>query len=147
MERRDFLAKACLMCGAGMVAVAAVSSLKSCKTAESAGEASAEALQVLNGKINIPVAEMASSRLKSFKIKGLSNNLLIVKNGESDYKSYLMKCTHAGAKLYADGETIICNLHGSNFNLEGKATKGPAKDPLISYPVSVNGDKLVISVS
>jgi uncharacterized protein YbjT (DUF2867 family)/nitrite reductase/ring-hydroxylating ferredoxin subunit len=53
-------------------------------------------------------------------------------------------CTHRQAPLSEgslDGTTVTCPLHGAQFNVwTGAVLRGPAKDPLETYPVSVDGD-------
>ncbi len=148
MKRRDFLSKSCLMCGAAAVSVVAVTSLESCKTTESASGSGAvsEGFQVLNNQVLIPVAEMSASRLKTFKVKGLPKELLLVKNGETQFEAYLMRCPHAGGTVKAEGSDLVCALHGSRFDLNGKVTKGPSKEGLKRYTVSVEGKSLVVSM-
>jgi nitrite reductase/ring-hydroxylating ferredoxin subunit len=146
MKRRDFLSKSCLMCGAAAVSVVAVTSLESCKTTESTSGAVSEGFQVLNNQVLIPVAEMSASRLKTFKVKGLPKELLLVKNGETRFEAYLMRCPHAGGTVKAEESDLVCALHGSRFDLNGKVTKGPSKEGLKRYPVSVEGKSLVVSM-
>jgi nitrite reductase/ring-hydroxylating ferredoxin subunit len=54
------------------------------------------------------------------------------------------KCTHRGGPLNEgtlDGSTVTCPLHGSQFNVcTGAVLRGPARDPLKTYPVIVEGD-------
>ncbi len=136
------------MCGSVAVGAVAVTSLESCKTTEAAAGSGAapEGLQVVNNQIRIPASEMASSRLKTFKVKGLSKELLLVKNGEKEYSAFLMRCPHAGGTVKADANDLVCALHGSRFDLSGKVTKGPSKEGLPVYPVKVDGTDLLISV-
>jgi nitrite reductase/ring-hydroxylating ferredoxin subunit len=148
MKRRDFLSKSCLMCGAAAVSVVAVTSLESCKTTESTSGsgAASEGLQVLNSQVRIPLAEMSALRLKTFKVKGLPKELLLVKNGETEFEAYLMRCPHAGGTVRAEDSDLVCALHGSRFDLKGKVTKGPSKEGLKSYLVSIEGKIVVVSV-
>jgi nitrite reductase/ring-hydroxylating ferredoxin subunit len=40
-----------------------------------------------------------------------------------------------------DGTTVTCPLHGAQFNVwTGAVLRGPAKDPLKTYHVTVDGD-------
>jgi nitrite reductase/ring-hydroxylating ferredoxin subunit len=40
-----------------------------------------------------------------------------------------------------DGTTVTCPLHGAQFNVwTGAVLRGPAKDPLQTYRVNVDGD-------
>jgi uncharacterized protein YbjT (DUF2867 family)/nitrite reductase/ring-hydroxylating ferredoxin subunit len=54
------------------------------------------------------------------------------------------KCTHRQGPLSEgklDGSTVTCPIHGSQFNVcTGELLRGPAKDPLKTYRVIVDGD-------
>jgi nitrite reductase/ring-hydroxylating ferredoxin subunit len=54
------------------------------------------------------------------------------------------KCTHRQGPLSEgklDGSTVTCPIHGSQFNVcTGEVLRGPAKDPLRTYRVIVDGD-------
>ena len=53
-------------------------------------------------------------------------------------------CTHRQGPLSEgslDGTTVTCPLHGAEFNVwTGAVLRGPAKDPLKTYAVTVDGD-------
>jgi uncharacterized protein YbjT (DUF2867 family)/nitrite reductase/ring-hydroxylating ferredoxin subunit len=54
------------------------------------------------------------------------------------------RCTHRQGPLSEgtlDGSTVTCPLHGAQFNVwTGAVLRGPAKDPLKTYAVTVDGD-------
>jgi len=54
------------------------------------------------------------------------------------------RCTHRQGPLSegtVDGSTVTCPLHGAQFNVwTGAVLRGPAKDPLKTYSVTVDGD-------
>jgi uncharacterized protein YbjT (DUF2867 family)/nitrite reductase/ring-hydroxylating ferredoxin subunit len=54
------------------------------------------------------------------------------------------KCTHKQGPLsqgQVDGSTVTCPIHGAQFNVcTGEVLRGPAKDPLKTYHVIVDGD-------
>jgi len=54
------------------------------------------------------------------------------------------KCTHKQGPLNegrVDGSTVTCPWHGSQFNVcTGEVLRGPAKDRLKSYRISVDGE-------
>lgn len=59
-------------------------------------------------------------------------------------------CPHAGARL-SDGElseaVITCPRHGSQFDVTtGERLRGPADDPIKSYPVVVDGGIVYIEI-
>jgi Rieske Fe-S protein len=53
-------------------------------------------------------------------------------------------CTHEGCTVKAQGATLDCPCHGSQFSATtGKVLQGPASLPLPSIPVSVSGGNVV----
>jgi nitrite reductase/ring-hydroxylating ferredoxin subunit len=54
------------------------------------------------------------------------------------------KCTHRGGPLNEgklEGSTVTCPWHGSQFEVcTGAVQRGPARDPLQTYAVTVEGD-------
>lgn len=129
--RRDFLASAatvaaCLTCGG--------SSLVS--------EASAQGTP----KPQSPTFD--AGEIKSFK-PGLTDThvkdrlIAIVRKGDIVFASSAI-CTHKACTLRAQGEEYRCGCHGSRFDLEGVATKGPATDALPRYAVTDKAGRLIV---
>lgn len=60
------------------------------------------------------------------------------------FKGFSSVCPHAGCNVnaIADGK-IICPCHKSEFNLDGTVAKGPAKKPLETKAVTVQGESIV----
>jgi Rieske Fe-S protein len=53
-----------------------------------------------------------------------------------------LTCTHAGCNMAMQGNVsasgVVCNCHGSRFNVTGAVTQGPAQDPLTHFAVTVD---------
>ena len=62
-----------------------------------------------------------------------------------DFKGFSAVCTHKGCLVneVVDG-TINCPCHGSKFSLDGAVVKGPAKTPLPTEAITVQGDSIVL---
>jgi cytochrome b6-f complex iron-sulfur subunit len=60
-----------------------------------------------------------------------------------------LACTHNGCATNWDGKAkaFLCPCHGSSFDVTGKVIKSPAKKPLASYPVVLQGKKILVQVS
>jgi uncharacterized protein YbjT (DUF2867 family)/nitrite reductase/ring-hydroxylating ferredoxin subunit len=65
-------------------------------------------------------------------------------NVEGGFCATQARCTHRQGPLSEgtlDGSTVTCPLHGAQFNVwTGVVLRGPAKDPLKTYAVTVDGD-------
>ena len=65
-------------------------------------------------------------------------------NIEGGFCATQAMCTHKQGPLSEgslDGTTVTCPLHGAQFNVwTGAVLRGPAKDPLKTYRVTVDGD-------
>jgi nitrite reductase/ring-hydroxylating ferredoxin subunit len=65
-------------------------------------------------------------------------------NVEGGFCATQARCTHRQGPLsegVIDGSTVTCPLHGAQFNVwTGAVLRGPAKDPLKTYAVTVDGD-------
>jgi uncharacterized protein YbjT (DUF2867 family)/nitrite reductase/ring-hydroxylating ferredoxin subunit len=65
-------------------------------------------------------------------------------NVEGGFCATQARCTHRQGPLTEgtlDGSTVTCPLHGAQFNVwTGAVLRGPAKDPLKTYSVTVDGD-------
>jgi len=77
-----------------------------------------------------------------FKADGVSdkfakNHFLVIRSGGKIYASSNL-CTHKGVPLTLKGGEIMCTKHGSRFSNEGTVTKGPARDTLVRYAISVD---------
>ncbi len=66
---------------------------------------------------------------------------------KSDLKFFNSRCTHLGCRINkADGNKLVCPCHGSEFDLKGKALKGPANKSLreLEYVLDeVNSDIII----
>jgi len=59
-------------------------------------------------------------------------------------------CTHRGCSLgdgKLDGSTLQCACHGSRFDVtSGAVVRGPAEDPVRSYPVNVENGEVQVDL-
>ncbi len=91
-------------------------------------------LKTINGSIATPGNDFDTSGILLFRF---SENLIL---------GFSRRCTHAGAALDSFSNGIArCSSHGSEFNLEGKPTRGPAKTNLVQYKVEINKDTIRVS--
>lgn len=74
----------------------------------------------------------------------------VVRDGDGEWHAISDICSH-GAVSLSDGEVegcfVECWLHGSQFDLRtGMPTALPAMRPVPVYPVTVDGDRVLVDV-
>lgn len=62
------------------------------------------------------------------------------------------RCTHAGCPFSSDGEVdgerMICDCHGAEFDLRtGAVLRGPAELPVSTFPIRVVDDRLEVAMT
>ena len=140
MERRKFLesaCKACLFAGAGLL----ISELTACSPSSNVTK-----LPILGNTVRLPLTGFANGSLQIVQPSGWLYNIAVRKTGTDQFEALLMECTHQQNQLIANPNGFKCNLHGSQFNLEGRVVKGPADLPLKKYKTSIDQDQLVIQL-
>lgn len=78
--------------------------------------------------------------------RALQFPLYLYRFGDGEYAALLMKCTHKGNELNASGDHLSCSAHGSEFTNRGLVTEGPAEEPLRSFRVISQGDRIFIDL-
>lgn len=72
-------------------------------------------------------------------------DVVITQPTAGDFQGFSSVCTHAGCTVSeVVGASINCPCHGSSFNLDGTVAKGPAKRPLDSTQIAVQGDSITL---
>lgn len=56
-------------------------------------------------------------------------------------------CTHRGCTVDLKGDELVCPCHGATFSLDGKVTKGPAREDLVVYQVRVEEEDILLATT
>jgi Rieske Fe-S protein len=139
MKRRAFIKSSCNLCLLGTAGYF-LSQLAACSPASY----SVFKTEVINDEIKVPLTNFTQSSVQFVRPKGWYYDIAVQKNGDNQYEALLMKCTHQDNQLTPTGSGYTCSLHGSQFDKEGHATKGPAEQPLKTYRTSISKDQLTI---
>ncbi|MDE2726481.1 MAG: Rieske (2Fe-2S) protein [Gemmatimonadota bacterium] len=136
MPRRRFLIQMAL--GTGFVA----SGLSACATAANFRTRLAE------DRVVLPRAEL-DEKLRADDVvlvtaEGLPESIILIRVDGDAYRALGSRCTHLGCEVRPGKHALSCPCHGSVFDLEGKAIRGPAQSPLSRYAVDEEGTDLVI---
>jgi|WetSurMetagenome_2_1015567.scaffolds.fasta_scaffold849169_1 Rieske Fe-S protein len=85
----------------------------------------------------------------SAKFEVEKRKIIVVHPVETDYKAFENKCTHKGWGLnYHHKDAFIkCDLHGSQFGIDGHVIKGPAALALPEFKTGLEKDELTVYLS
>jgi Rieske Fe-S protein len=145
MDRRKFIKTGCISClGGGMM----MAVLQSCGTTKIMNAA------IKDDDMLVPLNsfEIKKGNNKEFKkYLVVQNDILqypicIYRFDENSYEALWMRCTHQGTELQVFGDKLQCPAHGSEFNSHGKAENGPASSALRTFPITIDGNQLKISL-
>ena len=95
----------------------------------------------------IALDELDGRKLAAFDVIG--KRIAIAKVDDALY-AFGDTCTHQGCSLAGgelDGATVTCPCHGSQFDVTtGQVVRGPAQEPVRSYPVRLEAGALEVEV-
>jgi 3-phenylpropionate/trans-cinnamate dioxygenase ferredoxin component len=93
------------------------------------------------------LAELADDKPIPVVVEGVE---VAVVKAEGHVYAIRDECSHAAIPLSegeVEGTTLECWLHGSRFDLRtGRPTGLPATEPVPVYPVTINGDDVLVDV-
>ncbi|MBT5097406.1 MAG: Rieske 2Fe-2S domain-containing protein [Candidatus Marinimicrobia bacterium] len=152
MKRREFIGEACrfaVLCSSPLL----LSTLQSCEDVNN--ESNDDFNNINEDTLEFNLEQSPFDKLKvvggSVATQGNSfdsNGILLFRQSESIILAFSRRCTHAGATLNAfSNGSSSCSSHGSEFNLSGEPTKGPASLKLDQYIVEIVSNIIKVSKS
>lgn len=96
----------------------------------------------------VKVAQVGQVAPGTAKVVDAQGTKIAIFNVGGTFYATSNTCTHVGGPLgqgRLDGTTVTCPWHGSQFNVtSGEVVRGPARRPVATYPVRVQGDDLLV---
>lgn len=75
------------------------------------------------------------ARVDSALVLG-AQNIIVLRVADTDYRAFTNVCTHSGCGIFVfRSGRMLCQCHGSEFDINGTNVAGPAPTPLRRYPV------------
>ena len=115
-------------------------------TEESCATANKLNINPVDGKIRFPLTSMHEKEAIYLYTKEFKEPIMVLRK-ENVYHAFLMRCSHRGAELNYNGAFINCPVHGSVFDFNGNVTNAPATKPIRLFPVKLENDELVVTLS
>ncbi|HEX5026674.1 MAG TPA: ubiquinol-cytochrome c reductase iron-sulfur subunit [Agriterribacter sp.] len=142
MERRDFLNDI----GQATVAICAGSLLAACSKSDNAAPAGGGGV---GG--NVLISANLSSELGAIGSSKTTGSVIVIRtaagNDASSFIALSLICTHEQCTVNYDASAngFKCPCHGSEYNISGGVTQGPAPSSLRKYTVKVTNNVLTVT--
>lgn len=112
---------------------------------------SCETISTFSGRvdqnsISVPLTELAEKKSLIVRSKELESDIALIQTKSGEWKALLMLCTHASNPLTFTGSGFRCNVHFSDFNLDGVPQSGPAQKPLKLLATELKSDSILIKL-
>jgi len=95
-------------------------------------------------EIKIPLSSFADK--KFVIVSGKKGNVMVKKKEDGTFHALSLKCTHRKGKVVEKNGMLKCTRHGSEFDMEGRVTDGPAIEDLHSFPATVEGENVMVKI-
>ncbi len=140
MNRRTFLN----WVGVGLVANSLPIALAAC-TSEKKAEAPTTSTAPASGQTIGTTAELDKTGQLLNKDSPVGP-ILVVGTSKTNIIAVNPTCSHKGCLVawQSASKQFACPCHGSAFAPDGKVLKGPANEPLKTYPAKIQGNSIVI---
>jgi len=102
--------------------------------------------RVSPGRLSIARDVLGSDGQAFVQAPGMERPVYVRRLADGELVALLASCTHQGCQPEPVGDRLVCPCHGSEFAFDGSVLQGPAERPLVRYPVSVEGDEVVVRV-
>lgn len=146
MNRKDFIKT----CGGACIGILGLSVLiESCKPVHYAQSTfSNNNLQISKNNFVIQKDGKTSYRRSVItKPDNIDFPIIIYRLSETEYSALLLKCSHQGNELSANGDILTCAAHGSEFSNKGIPLQGPADQNLRSFKVTTDETNIFIQLT
>lgn len=89
---------------------------------------------------NVPGLDEPDAYAKLYVDQYANPIILFMQNGVP--RAVLSTCSHSGCEVRKLKAKFECPCHGSQYDLQGAVLKGPASEPLDTFEVKWDGDRL-----
>lgn len=137
MDRKDFLKRACALCGLAFIPAAVI---ESCSKQSYSGPT--------NVNFTLDLTNAANASLNTVGGAVTANGIIVLRLNSTTFKAFSATCTHQGCTVgyNASNATIVCPCHGGVFNSStGAVVSGPPPSGLASYNTSLSGSILTVT--
>jgi cytochrome b6-f complex iron-sulfur subunit len=134
MKRRDFIN----WVGLGLIASSLPVAIAACSSQTTSASKDWQTVGTL--------AELDKTGQLLVKDSPVGPVLVVGTSKAENLKAVNPTCTHAGCTVgwKAEAKKFVCPCHGSEYGIDGKVQKGPAKEALKTYTAKIEGNSVEV---
>lgn len=144
MQRRNFIRTGCLACiGGGVITTL----LQGCSSAYYAKQVDFKQNSLVVKKSEFVEIKKDKQTLRNVvvaKYEKLPFPIAIFRLGDDKYSAVYLECTHQGNEVQPQGDYLVCDGHGSEFDNQGNVTQGPAEKALRKFVVNTDKENIYV---
>ncbi len=76
----------------------------------------------------------------------LDDENILIRSSQTQFLAVNLICRHKGCTVELTGDQFVCPCHGSEYDITGKVTHGPAKSNLKTWETKYDSDKGTVTV-
>ncbi len=98
------------------------------------------------GRLTVAKRDLGKSSFALVEAPGFTYPVYLQRHEDGSYTAVLTRCMHQACQVVPKGSRLVCPCHGSEYTTSGAVLKGPTQAPLISYPVTEDGERIYIQL-
>jgi len=142
MTRKEFLQSATTALAAASIVPVSVF-LEGCAAHSQTLRVAAKENRVRLALAELPKLSEPGGYVKVYPF-GFAHPIIVFAHPAGEVFAISTTCTHAGCEVRKTKSKFECPCHGSQYDLTGKVTRGPAPANLARFPVKKEGEFLEI---
>jgi cytochrome b6-f complex iron-sulfur subunit len=101
---------------------------------------------VSGNRLIVRAADFGAGQFALVEAPGMPLPLYLYRLEDGAFSAVSTRCMHRGCQVEPVAEHLVCPCHGSEYTNTGEILKGPTQLPLRRFPVTREGNNIVIEL-
>ncbi len=107
-----------------------------------------DAITFTSGAVTLRLDRLDALRAIGTAFVISQRSVIVIRVADRDYRAFTNVCTHSGCGIYLfQSPRMICQCHGSEYDVDGLNVAGPAPLPLTRYPAQLNAPENTLRIT
>ncbi len=127
--------------------IGALAALSACSSDAAIVAPDPAAVQLQDGVLTVRLNLLGALQSPGSAYVFSEQRVIVIRVGVRDYRAFTNICTHAGCGISLfQSERMICQCHGSEYDVDGINVAGPAPLPLVRYPSTIDAAGVTLRI-